>query len=314
MSRSCILIIIALALTLSKCNKPIIAMFANCDPDSDYTSYTKSYVAGSYVRWVQESGADVMVIQPWYTIDQITTILPKINGVIFQGGSRTFKPTEQWEKAASYIIQYSIDSKENGEYFAIMGICQGFQVLHQLISNAETEADILENYDNNKVLAKVIFTEKTEKARLYSLFTKADFAYMSDIPSTAYFHTYGVSKTTFNKFETLGKTLDVTGLGVDKQNKEFINSIEGKDGLPIYGTQYHPEKIAYDRSESFEMEQNIEGRKISQLIGLFFISEARKSKNTMTEEEKKKYDFITSYSKGNYDTYDNNNYYWSKKD
>lgn len=314
MSQLALLILISLSFTLpvTICNKPIIAMYANCEPDND-TSGTKSAVTNTYVRWLQEWGAEVMVIQPWHTIEQIDTILSKINGVVFQGGSREFRPTENWEKSAKHIIQHSINLHKKKEVFPIIGICLGFQLFHQLISEAEKEEDIFERCDNSKVLSRLIFTEKTENARLFSLFSKEEKKLLSDYDSTSYFHTFSVTNTTFNKFAPLSQYIDITSLGLDKQKKEFINSIEGKDGLPIYGTQFHPEKTAYDRAETFIMPHTIEGRKVSQLIGFFFVSEARRSKNTMTEEERKKYDFITSYSKGNYDLYDENQYYFSKK-
>lgn len=47
----------------------------------------------------------------------------------------------------------------------------------------------------------------------------------------------------FNKYPALVNSFEITSLGVNDDLKEFINSFEGKNVIPIYAVQYHPKKI-----------------------------------------------------------------------
>lgn len=309
MAKILILAIISLALTFTSCYKPIIAIFGNSYPATDFIENKYDFVQGSYVSWVQESGGEVLVIHPWHSDEEVDTILSKVNGVLFQGGDRDFDLSSRWETLAARIIKKSIEYHQKNEIFPIWGTCQGFQLILTLMANEK----ILDNYNDWIKLHKVIFNNLTRTSRIYSLFKEADFDLLENHDSTIYFHHYGVTEEKFNSFDNLINFLDITSLGEDDDKKHFINSFEGKNGLPIYGVQYHPEKNPYIRQNNYTLEHNTDARKVSQLLSLFFLTESRKSTHRMEESERRKYNFITSFSQSNFDRYDDNYYYFSKK-
>ena len=69
-----------------------------------------------------------------------------------------------------------------------------------------------------------------------------------------------------------------------RQGKEFISTIEAKD-YPIYGTQYHPEKINFEWVvEKEPIPHSFDAVVASQYFANFFVNEARKSSQTLANE------------------------------
>ena len=46
--------------------------------------FIESRIENNYVRWLQASGADLVVVHPWTSYDEIDYLLSKVNGVLFQ--------------------------------------------------------------------------------------------------------------------------------------------------------------------------------------------------------------------------------------
>src|SRR3569623_328659 len=86
----------------------VIAILANAEPD-DSVDITSSRVNFQYVRWLEQSLADIVVIQPWYSENEIEEILSKVNGVLWQGGDRSFVLGGQFEKTSQIILNKVIE-------------------------------------------------------------------------------------------------------------------------------------------------------------------------------------------------------------
>ena len=100
-------------------------MYVLVEPISDYSKYTKEAIDGGFVRWMEASGAEVVVIHIWYSHEQIISLLNQINGVLFSAGPRRpLKYDEPWESNAKFIFDYA---KNNG--IPIWGTCLGMQMI-----------------------------------------------------------------------------------------------------------------------------------------------------------------------------------------
>ena len=77
-----LLILIIIARQYEKNFKPSIGIYVLPYPLNDSISYNKTQVGIPYIRWLESSGANLLIIQQWYSDNEIDNILNKINGSI----------------------------------------------------------------------------------------------------------------------------------------------------------------------------------------------------------------------------------------
>ena len=306
-----IFLLISIFLSLSF-QKPIIGMYGLVEPINDYQNYTKEAIDGAFVRWLESSGAEIVVIHIWYTEEEVTNLLKQINGVVFSAGfRRPLKLDESWELKARFIFEFA---KNNS--IPIWGTCLGMQMITVFMSEDKYE-NIFDKY-NNIGLESVELTNKADNSNILSLFKKNDIKNIEIMPTTYHIHQRGVSPEKFNKNKILNKNYEIIAYGYDKDNKKFVNIIESKKGLShiIYGTQFHAEKNPYERRKKYNEENTMDSLIRSQLLAMKFVEETRKNSNKFKSvEEKNKFTFINTYQKLKYGYYNNkiNYYYFEKK-
>ena len=305
------LLLFAISINLVFQQKPIIGMYGLVEPISDYSNYIKEAIDGGFVRWMEASGAEVMVIHIWYSHEQIISLLNQINGVLFSAGPRRpLKFDEPWESNAKFIFDYA---KNNG--IPIWGTCLGMQMITAFMSE---ENNLLEKY-NNIGLNNVELTNLSKDSQILSLFKENDYYNLNQSKTSFHIHKHGISPERFYANKNLMDNYDIIGYGYDKNGKKFVNIIESKKGLKhkIFGTQFHPEKNPYERANWFKEKNPMDALRRSQLIVMKFIEEARNNRNKfISDEERNKYIFINTYEKLNIGTYNKsiNYYYFDKKD
>lgn len=86
---------------------------------------TYHYIAASYVKWIESSGAIAIPIP--YDADETLTkeIFSQINGVLFPGGDALLP------LSAKVMWELALESNKCGEYFPVWGTCLGFGKFHQ---------------------------------------------------------------------------------------------------------------------------------------------------------------------------------------
>jgi len=80
------------------------------------------------------SGAQVVPIFAYNDTAYLNSILSKINGVLFTGGSIGFDIKNRWTANADHIVKYAMESSSRGNPFPIWGTCLGFELLAYLTS------------------------------------------------------------------------------------------------------------------------------------------------------------------------------------
>ena len=298
------ILIISFYLISSK--KPVIGMYGLVEPISDYSKYTKEAIDGGFVRWMEASGAKVVVIHIWYNHEQIISLLNQINGVLFSAGPRRpLKYEEPWESNAKFIFDYA---KNNG--IPIWGTCLGMQMITAFMAE---DNNLLEKY-NNLGLENVLLSDSAKESKILSLFKEKDYHNLNYSYTSFHIHKHGISPSSFFSNKNLRENYDVIGYGYDNDGKKFINIIESKKGLKhkIFGTQFHPEKNPFERANWFKFQNPIDALRRSQFLVLKFIEEARNNGNKFINDfEKSKYTFINTYEKPKVGTYNKNiNYYY----
>lgn len=291
---------------LSVSNKlPVIAILANPEPDNAI-DITSSHINMQYVRWLEESRADIVVIQPWYNETQIEEILSKVNGVLWQGGIRDLVIDGQFESVARTILEKIIEKFENENiYIPLWGTCQGFELLHAILVNSVSILDSFNAYDYR---APLIFNQ--EKIRKTKMFADLDDRDINDIITknvTSQYHHYGVSPQSYYVHKILKKFFRITSLAKDKDGKNYVASIEGRR-YPIYAIQFHPEMVQFTKDDRKGVATISEAVKFSESLSSFFIKESVKNNNRMEDEDYKRFDYLSSYEK--LPVYDDGYYYY----
>ena len=304
-----VIFIVSFNIVLQK--KPVIGMYGLVEPISDYNQYTKEAIDGGFVRWMEASGAEVLVIHIWYSHEQIISLLNQINGVLFSAGPRRpLKYDEPWELNAKFVFDYA---KDNG--IPIWGTCLGMQMITVFMANDNKSMDKYDNIGLKKVeLSKIAIESKT-----LSLFKEKDYFNLNNSSTSFHIHKHGISPERFFSNKNLIENYDIIGYGYDKNGKKFVNIVESKKGMKhkIFGTQFHPEKNPFERANWFKEKNPMDALRRSQLMIMKFIEEARNNGNKfINESEKSKYTFINTYEKLKVGTYNKskNYYYFEKKD
>jgi hypothetical protein len=151
-----------------------------------------------------------------------------------------------------------------------------------------------------------------QESRMFSYFSNQELKMLTNEELTAQFHNYGVSPETYEWRRELKSFFKITSFGADRDRKIYISTMESRDtSLPIYSVQFHPEKTPFDRNDNDEIPQSTDAVIISQRFAQFLISEAMKSKEEMSEEDKLEFDFINTYE--NKLVYENGYYIYVKK-
>lgn len=280
-----LLLVIFTFASLSASN-PIIAIYANpYSPDAE--DQANDDVFSTYVKWLENAGAEVLVIHSWYDRGIIDEILTKVNGVLFQGGMRNLDLAREWEKNAAYILDKAKEINDKGIYFPLWGTCQGFQLFHMRVAK---DTNVLSNFNAFNVDLPAILTKETKEARMFKSFNE-DLEYFSNSRVNPHFNNLGVSPDVYDKNENLKNFFKITSLAKDKSEKVFVNSVEAYS-YPFYSVQFHPEKIINDTNEGHNIPTRDEAIRISQHFSAFFINEARKNSNTLPPIERARFTII----------------------
>ncbi|XP_076762197.1 gamma-glutamyl hydrolase-like [Xylocopa sonorina] len=255
-----------------------------------YPEIYDSYIAASYVKFIEGAGARVVPIWIGKNEFYYRNILNKINGVLWPGGGASFSRSNGYADAGYAIYKIAKQMNEDGHYFPILGICLGFELLTYVVANrVETRTKC--NSMNQTIALN--FTADYLDSRLYkdALFDIADILETKKV--TANYHRFCVTKNNLkrivksNKFRILSLNNDWNGI-------EFISSLEHVT-LPFYGLQFHPEKNLYEWVRNKYIPHGANAIKIAQYFANFFVSEARKSKHKFSSEEEELENLIYNY-------------------
>ncbi|KAL6838567.1 hypothetical protein ACP4OV_031623 [Aristida adscensionis] len=100
-----------------------------------------SYIAASYVKFVESAGARVVPLVYNEPEERILEKLSLLNGVLFTGGS---EKQGLYFETIKRVFQYVLDRNDAGEPFPLFAQCLGFELLSMIISK---DNNILETFD-----------------------------------------------------------------------------------------------------------------------------------------------------------------------
>ncbi|XP_063307434.1 gamma-glutamyl hydrolase-like [Pelobates fuscus] len=273
--------------------RPIIGILTQETIFEEWELHGSSYIAASYVKSIESAGARVIPIMINLPEEEYVKIFNSINGILLPGGIVDLRHSG-YAKAAKIFYDLALKANDNGDYFPIWGTCLGFEELTYLTSGEL----LLTLTDTEDVSLPLKFSQDALRSKLFRNIPKDLYDNLSKLPITSNFHSWSLSVQNFTANEKLKKFYNVLSTNSDG-TVEFISTFEAYD-YPIYGVQWHPEKISFEWKIAPGISHTAEAVYASFYMAEFFVNEARKSlhkfPDTTQENEALIYNYCPKYT------------------
>ncbi|KAF7660102.1 hypothetical protein LDENG_00288160 [Lucifuga dentata] len=256
-------------------DRPVIGVLAQdvYEPKPHMTAY----IAASYVKFLESAGARVVPVMINQTLEEYKLIFNSINGILYPGGGVNIT-SSGYERAAKIFYELAIEANWRGDYFPVWGTCLGFEQLTYL-----TSGKLLLSFTNTSGVAlPLTFTNETKQSRMFKGFPAELMGALASEPLTVNSHKWSLRLQTFDKNEELKKFYKVLSTNTDGKT-EFVSTVEAYK-FPIYATQWHPEKNAFEWTRPY-IPHSPAAVKTTFYMAEFFVNEARKSFHRFDTEE-----------------------------
>ena len=301
-----ILIIISssVAVAAATSSTPVIGIMTQPLPNDDESNST--YIAASYVKWLELGGARSIAIPYDATEDVLEDIFYQVNGILLPGGALDILPDSM-----KYLWKLILQANSGGndttsDFFPVWGTCLGFEWLIELACSTSDAGDMADDDDNNTCYLSPSYQAENISLPLYNIPSESrlyppnsSMKYnVQHYNLTMNNHHRGITPTNFNKSSQLTNLWYITSTNYDilGSNQEFVSTIEPKhpNAFPIYGVQYHPEKnifeyVTFSKSNiPYEsIDHTIEGISMSFELSKFFVNLTRHNMNLQQRQRHK---------------------------
>ncbi|XP_018599775.1 gamma-glutamyl hydrolase [Scleropages formosus] len=267
-------------------DEPIVGVLAQELSSSRHSG--SSYIAASYVKYLEMAGARVVPVKINLTKKEYESLFNSINGLLIPGGGANLI-SSGYAKAAKIFYELAVKANSQGDYFPIWGTCLGFEELSYLTS----KKFLLSKTNTTGLALPLIFTNGSRESRMFKGFPEDVLRSLASEPITENSHEWSLTLESFNNNKELRNFYDVLTTNMDG-NVEFVSTIEAKE-FPFYGTQWHPEKNAYEWTKPY-IPHSPSAIKMMFFMADFFVNEARKSFHRFSSEKEKAESLIYNYS------------------
>ncbi|XP_034416596.1 gamma-glutamyl hydrolase-like [Cyclopterus lumpus] len=251
-------------------------------------SNRSAYIAASYVKFLEAAGARVVPVRLSRPLEEYKRLFNSINGFIIPGG-RASVVSSRFQRAAQIFYELAIEAKKRGDYFPLWGTCLGFELLFYMTSE-KTELSLT---NTSGVMLPMSFTNETKGSRMFRGFPTQLMEDMASESLTGHSHKWGLKLSNHKKNKVLKNFFKVISTNTDGRI-EFVSTVEAYD-YPIYGTQWHPEKNAFEWRKPY-IPHSPSAIKTSFYMADFFVNEARKSFHRFRSEEEERRELMYNYN------------------
>lgn len=216
------------ALTPVPSERPLIGILSQSVTDKLLHKFmpqskNKSYIASSYVKFIQAAGARVVPIFDTYDKKNLSLIFKSINGLLLPGGGSSLKKSK-YIKALKRLMKMAINYNENGGYFPVMGICLGFEAMHVYF---EKKQNFLAPLDVENKSLPIKLDETFVNSRMFFNLTKRLRNALEKQSLTANFHEEGIHPSWYKRSDALKAQFRLLATSLDRAGKPFVAAMEG---------------------------------------------------------------------------------------
>jgi gamma-glutamyl hydrolase len=222
------------------------------------TGDTKPFIINNNVKWFNDRGIDIIPIP--YNTKGPEKFMSRIHGLYLQGGPVY---NADYMKTAMRLLELAIAANKSGEYFPVWGTCHGFQTLIMMFGGLDLDGDELGYFDSrNNYRSNIHLTRLGLHSRLAVSWPKWFKSYLEKGDHIYFANCRGITPEAFLKNKMLRQIFSIVGISHDRNRKRFVSIIEGRLGLPFYGTQFHPEAVpTLDPFRSFFVNEILKNHK-----------------------------------------------------
>ena len=239
-----------------------------------------SYVAASYVKFVEAGGARAVPIRFDAPQAELARLFRSVNAILLPGGEADVASlaASGYAQAGAFLWAMAADAAAVGDYFPLHGTCLGWEQMAVLAAkngSALTRSPPFASSDGGAVLewAPVAASSRlfggAENAALRKALAAEPAAYES--------HTAGVEPGAFAAFPKLVSTLRVLSTSRDANGREYVSTAEGAGRMPLTATQWHPEKALFEWNTRLAIPRGGAAAAAASHIAAFLGTEARRS-------------------------------------
>lgn len=268
--------------------RPIIGILAQENLPEDPSPHGTSYIAASYVKYIESAGARVVPIRINRTEEEYVKLFNSINGVLLPGGDVNIEHS-QFTRTAKIFYKLAVKANDVGDYFPLWGTCQGFQQMTVLTANK----NLLTNTDTEAVALPLSFNPAASTSRLFRHFPKNLLLSLSQENITGNFHFWSLSLQNYSSNAILKRFYKVLSTNTDGKT-EFISTMEAYR-YPFYAVQWHPEKSPFEWIDKPGMVHSVSAVQTSFYTANFFVSEAQKNLHKFSSPEEEEKALIYNY-------------------
>lgn len=248
-------------------------------------------IPACYVKWIESAGGRVVPLPCSMTLTQVQDQLNCLNGLVFTGGSHPVTST------ARLLLQVALAFNKKNDFFPVWGTCLGFEWILQMIGDVSPD-QFEHGLDAEDYVIPLHFTPYGKKeSRLFSQASPVLKQVLSCEKVTYNHHKAGLAPETFYENKTLQNFFHLVSTNTDRKGRLFLSTIEGKK-FPIYGSQWHSEKVMYDFSSNPNFKyipHTPKARWVSQYVVDFFVDECKKSSHTFLNSKSEDEALIYNY-------------------
>lgn len=232
-----------------------------------------SYVAASYVKWVEMAGARPVPVLYDLKDDELDYVFQRINGLVIPGGGGLLRPGNHFYDTAAKLINKAIAANDAGDFFPVHGVCLGIEILSVAISRNYSLLDI---FDSENYPGPLIFTEDARGSRLAAGLAPATWLDLATQDIAMQNHEKGVSLEAFRSNERLSSFFRLVSTNKDRAGRQYISTIEAWK-YPITATQWHPEKVMFEWTPAKDIPHSRAALRMSQDVADYIVGQARRS-------------------------------------
>jgi gamma-glutamyl hydrolase len=249
-------------------NNPIIGILTQPVNESP----TRSYIAASYVKFIESAGARVVPIFHNAPETELKRLFSSINGILYPGGGADLQNTQMY-KAGKYLYDLAIQANDNSDYFPLEGHCMGFQFLSMITSQNIT---LLSRQELENTSVALNFYPGYQNSKIFGNAPTQILDIFANQKVTLNNHHYGVDPGSFNANQYLPKFYKLLSWNKDVSGSTFISTMEGID-YPVYALQWHAEKPLFEWNNWEDINHSTDAISAMQYIADHLVQEARKN-------------------------------------
>jgi len=236
----------------------------------------------SYVRFIESAGGQVVPINIDTTDEDMNHLIDSLNGFLFTGGPDMDPP-----RHVQQVLRRSRQAHEEDDAggIPVWGTCLGFEWMIQAVAPEALEA----GFNASNVNLPLQLQPAASSSRLLGQAPQSVLDALTLHRTAFNNHHRGVRPEAW-KLPVLNRTLQILATSLDEDGKTFVSAVEGVDGLPWFGVQFHPEKnifehgLAADGRPVEDIPHSPQAVLMTQYLANFFVEQARGNSRSFANE------------------------------